>query len=412
MSGLIVDQAPPTQDPPRQDPSRTVGQAGSDHRSALVDILRGLVIVLMVLDHTRDYFHVQALAFDPTDLSRTNPGLFATRWVTHLCAPTFVFLSGVSIRLQRINGTSGPSLSRYLVTRGLWLLFLEATVVSFGFNMAAPYLFLQVIWAIGVGMIAMAALVRLPPLVSVVAGVAIVGTAYLGVTVDPASLGVWGPVWTLLFIPGLNPVAPGIAVYPALPWFGIMCLGYGVGAVFLEPRAVQTRRLLLGAGAAIAAFVALRSFNIYGDLRPWSVQADPVMTVLSFLNVLKYPPTLQFGLLTLGVSIPIGVLLSRMESAAPVRALAVFGRTALFTYILHIYLVHGSAIVIGWAMGVPPSAFLNFLGDPSRLQAAGWGVSLIAILGLWAVFVGVLYPLASRYDRFKRGNRVWWTRYL
>lgn len=393
-------------------PDDTLPAAPGRERAVLVDRLRGLVIVLMVLDHTRDYFHWQALAFDPTDLTKTTPLLFATRWVTHLCAPTFVFLSGASIRLQQAAGKTGGRLGRFLLARGAWLILLEVTLVSFGFDFAVGFVFLQVIAAIGAGMMAMALVVRLPRWVALALGAVIVAGAWRLARVDPGLGGVAGGLWKLGFVPGLNPFAKGLAVYPLVPWFGVMCLGYAAGDLFrLEARA-RTRALLAVAGTALVAFALLRVPNLWGDFRPWAPQATPALTVASFLNVSKYPPTLQFVLLTLGVSLPLGLLLERAREHAVARALGTYGETPLFTYLLHIYLVHGAALLLGVARGVPASAFLDFLADPSRLVAAHWGVTLPWVYVAWLAIVAALLPLSRRYAVLKRSKRRWWTSYL
>jgi uncharacterized membrane protein len=377
----------------------------------MIDMLRGLVIAIMVLDHVRDYFHVDAFSFDPTNLSRTTAILFATRWITHLCAPTFVFLAGVSIFLQRANGKTGMALSRFLLTRGLWLVILELTVLVFGFNFVWPFAFLQVIWAIGVGMILLSAAVWLPRSVVLALGAAIVAGHGLFGAVNPGALGAWGPLWTLMMKPGAAPFLPGVLLYPAIPWFGIMCLGYGLGHVFLQPSADRQRTLaLLGCGALLL-FVVLRAINGYGDPAPWSVQKDALFTALSFINVSKYPPSLFYVLITLGVSLLLLLGLQRLRGMAA-SVLLVFGRTSLFTYVVHIYVVHTLAMLIGMARGVPASAFVNFLSDPSRLIAAHWGLSLPAVYGLWLSILVMLYPVSRWFADVKRRQRDWWLSYL
>ena len=201
-------------------------------RLDMVDLLRGFVIALMVLDHTRDYFHVSAYTFDPTDPQRTHVWLYLTRWVTHLCAPTFVFLAGVSVYLQGANGKSKAALTRFLLTRGAWLIVLELTVISFGLNFALPFVFLQVIWAIGASMIMLAGVIWLPRAAAAVIGVLIVAGHQLLAPITPADVGVLAPLWTLAFEFGPSPIARGFISYPAVPWFGVMCLGYAIGPVF------------------------------------------------------------------------------------------------------------------------------------------------------------------------------------
>jgi uncharacterized membrane protein len=381
-----------------------------------IDMLRGLVIVFMVLDHVRDFFHADAFVFDPSDPTKTTPLLFLTRWVTHLCAPTFVFLAGVSIFLQRANGKTGANLSKFLLTRGLWLIALELTIICFGFNFAMPYVFIQVIWAIGIGMVFMAALVRLAPALILVLGALIVaGHGMLG-GIDATDLGSGAPFWRLAMEPGPAGFARGLVLYPAIPWFGIMCLGYGLGGIFLQ-EPVQRRRsvLMVGAGA-VALFLVLRAVNSYGDPSLWTPQASNVATVLSFFNVSKYPPSLLYVLITLGVSLLLSLALEHLWAPAA-RVLLAFGRTPLATYVLHIYIVHALALAIAVGSGLPASLFIDFLGmnflvGSSRLVAAGWGFNLAVVYVIWIAVLVALYPFSAWLARIKRQRRDWWLSYV
>ena len=376
-----------------------------------IDMLRGLVIALMVLDHVRDFFHTDAFLFDPTDPTRTTPLLYATRWVTHLCAPTFVFLCGVSAYLQRVNGKDPPTLSRFLLTRGVWLVLLEVTIVGFGFNMSLPFLFLQVIWAIGVGMIVLAALVWLPPRVVLGIGVAIVAGHDLLSAIKAADLGALAPVWRLAFQPGLLGAQLGFVAYPAIPWLGVMCLGYGLGHVFVQPADQRRRTVLTLAIGALALFIVLRLLNRYGDPLPWARQSDAVRTLLSFFNVSKYPPSLLYVLVTLAISLTLMRWLERLRGL-PARVLLAYGRTPLFTYVLHIYVVHCAALLVGVANGFPASGFFGFLRDPSRLIAAHWGFGLAVVYLVWLLVLALLYPPARWFAGVKRQRRDWWLSYF
>ena len=278
----------------------------SSPRLASIDALRGLVIVLMALDHARDFFHAGAMTFSPTDLARTTPLLFMTRWVTHLCAPVFSLLAGVGawLRLQR-PGETRASLSRYLVSRGLWLIVLELVVMrvamNFSLSMAYPPLLL-VLWVLGLSMVSLAALVWLPPSVVLGGSLAIIAGHNLLDAIRAADLGQFAGVWRVLHEPGVLPVGGIVAVvgYPLVPWCAVMAAGYGLGPVFAAPVAVRQRRLVSIGLACCAAFLALRLVNGYGDPAPWTVQPSAVSTVLSFLNTTKYPPSLAFLLMTLG----------------------------------------------------------------------------------------------------------------
>jgi uncharacterized membrane protein len=376
-----------------------------------IDALRGLVIVLMVLDHVRDFFHRTAFTADPLALGEAgDPALFMTRWVTHLCAPTFVLLAGVSVWLQKANGKSRPDLSRFLVTRGLWLIVLEVTLVGWGFNFGGGA-FLQVIWAIGASMLALAALIWLPRAVVLALGVLIVVGHQALAPVDPPDLGAAGPLWALAMEFGSTPFRGGFVAYPFAPWLGIMLAGYGLGGLFAMDGPARTRAVLLLAGGLLAAFAVVRALNGYGDPRPWADQSDGLWTGLSFINVGKYPPSLDYVLVTLGVSLALLPVVERLWRPAR-GVLLTFGRTPLFTYLLHVWLAHVLALVVGALMGVPPSAFFNMLGDPSRLLAAGWGFGLAGVYGFWLLTLVLLYPLSRWFEGVKRRRRDCWLGYL
>jgi uncharacterized membrane protein len=375
-----------------------------------IDRLRGLVIVIMMLDHVREFFAADALRFEATDLAQTSPALFLTRWITHLCAPTFVFLAGASVFLQRRGEPDRGRLSRFLLTRGLWLVLLEVTVVGVSLDLA-PFLLLEVIWAVGVGLIALAVLVWAPPRAVLALGVALVAAHQLFLP-PPGMGGAPSPLRSLLLAPGpLAPLAPGFVAYPALPWLGVMCLGYGLGAVFTWPPERRRRALLLGGAAAVAAFLALRVANGYGDPAPWSRQRSGAFTVLSFLKVSKQPPSLDFVLVTLGLSLPLSVAAERLRGPAG-RLLVTLGRVPLFAFVVHLYLAHLLAAAVGAASGVPASAFVGSITDPARLRDAGWGYGLGAVYAWWVLVVLAVWPLAAWYARVKRERPRWWMRYL
>ena len=399
----LVGQAPPASVASKE----TGLTRGGALRLDAIDSLRGLVIILMVLDHVRDYVHATAFVFSPTDLTQTTPLLFMTRWVTHLCAPTFVFLSGVSIYLQSCNGKSPSELSRFLLTRGLWLILLEFTLIGFGFNMGSPIAFMQVIWAIGGSMVLLAALVRLPAIAVLALGAFIViFHPIYSAALQPANPGAW---WIMLMQPGPTSFMPGFVPYPLIPWFGVMCLGYGLGLIFRQPAEQRRRSVLALALSLLAAFVALRGINGYGDPVAWAVQSSGLMTLLSFINVSKYPPSLMYVLATLGTSMLLLLALEKLTGPLQ-RLLLAFGRTPLFTYLLHIYLVHGLAIAIGVIGGIPVSYYLNFLMKFQQGGSQGFGLPVVYIV--WLAIVLMLYPLASWFARVKRQRRDWWLSYI
>lgn len=392
---------------PAEDIERALTRAGAV-RIDVIDLLRGLVIILMVLDHVRDFFHESAFVFDPTDVSRATPMLFATRWVTHLCAPTFLFLSGVSIFLQRANGKNPRALAPFLLKRGLWLIVLEFTVISFGFNFALPYVFAQVIWAIGAGMVVMAALVWLPGCAVLALGAVIVLSHQLLAGIDATDFDSWGFAWQLVMEPGLIGFLPGLTVYPLVPWLGVMCLGYGLGGVFLQDAAQRRRTLLVLGLTAVASFILLRWINAYGDPAPWTSQPTAVSTTLLFLNVSKYPPSLMYVLVTLGIAMLIALVLERL-GPTPQRILLAFGRTPLFTYVAHIYLVHLLAIAVWAIAGHPVTTLVNFLGDPQRHLGVGFSLPLAYLM--WLVMLALLYPAAAWFASVKHRRRDAWLSY-
>lgn len=377
-------------------------------RVETLDLLRGLVVALMVLDHVREYFSAEALQFDPLDVSQTSVGLFATRWITHLCAPTFVFLAGLSAYLQRANGMPAVALRRRLAARGLWLVALEITIIGFAFNFAAQFLFLQVIWAIGIGMIALAGLTFLPRwAIGLVGLLALVGTPYLaaaGAELLPQAL------VHALFSPGPLAPLPGIVAYPALPWLGILALGYAAGPLLAREPDVMRRRATIGGIVLIAVFAALRIGGI-GDARSGGEAPNFILQLLTNIDVTKYPPSLQYACITLGAA---GLLLALLTliPARRLPTLAAFGRAPFFTYILHIYLIHLLALIGGLFVGIPAAAFTHFIENSAALREAGWGFGLLDVYLLWLLVALLLHAPASWFARLKRRRSDWWLSYL
>lgn len=403
-------------DPETLETSEAVGQAARPERIQSVDLLRGLVIVLMVLDHVRDYFQAEAFLFDAADPARSYPALFATRWITHLCAPVFVALAGVSAYLQLQVGKPVYFVRRHLWTRGLWLIFLELTVVSFGFNFGIPVPFLQVIWAIGWSMIALAAILSLPVGAVLAIGLAIVVGHNMLDAISPASFGAWAPAWQFLHDGGLIMVAgkpAGLFAYPLLPWMGVMFVGFGVGRAFLI-EATQRRRLFLQAGAAmLVAFAVLRTLNGYGDPNPWQPRGETARTAMAFMDVEKYPPSLMYLLATLGVALLLTPLLEKLPSWGR-RFLLAFGQVPLFAYLAHLYIVHGLMMLTAAVTRGDPTIAFNYIltvfTAPQTFE--GWGFGLPATYAFWAVCLVLLYPLCRWYGDLKRRRQSWWMYYL
>jgi uncharacterized membrane protein len=370
-----------------------------------IDILRGLVMVLMALDHVRDFF--TNARFDPLDLSQTSTPLFLTRWITHFCAPTFVLLAGVSAYLLS-QRCSRAELSRFLFTRGLWLAVLEVTLMSLVWTFNVRYdhgLFLQVIWAIGVSMMVLAVLVHLSlRAIAMLSVVLICGHNFLD-GVAPHNFGSWAPLWSLLHVPG--PIPHAFVAYPLIPWIAVMSLGYCIGALFqLQPEQRVNRFAWLGA-ASLMAFVVLRATNVYGDPSVWAVQSTTLHTLLSFVNVQKYPPSLHYLLITLGVGF---LLLAAFESARGKfsEKLRTFGRVPLFFYVLHVALAHLVAGVVGYATGFGVALLTaDFMLVPQQ-----WGFGLPVVYLAWALVVATLYPACRWFAAVKRRRTDWWLSYL
>ena len=395
--------------------------AAASRRIDSIDLLRGIVMVIMMLDHTRDFFHWAALRFDPTDLSKASVALFLTRWITHFCAPVFVFLAGTSAGLQLIRGKSRPELTRFLVTRGLWLIFIEVTVIQFAVTFNFDLLggvFVQVIWAIGWSMIFLALVIHLPPAAMAAAGVAMIVFHNAFDTLHPAS---WRPgqplpsighrLWLILHEQGL--VAPFgengpviFVVYPLIPWLGVMAAGCAFAYLWRLDED-RRRRIILTLGLTMtAAFVALRFTNWYGDPHAWSVQKNATYTLLSFLNTTKYPPSLLFLLMTLGPSLVALSLFERTRSAIA-RPLVTFGRVPMFFYILQWLTAHTFALLFTLALGRDAQ---HLYGGGRPAENAGYGLDVTYVA--WIVGVLLLYPLCAWFARVKARRRDWWLSYL
>ncbi|QGM45227.1 DUF1624 domain-containing protein [Methylocystis heyeri] len=383
----------------------------NDNRLPGIDRLRGLVMVLMALDHMRDFFDADALRFRPTDLTHTYRFLFFTRFVTHFCAPTFALLAGVGAYLHGARLGDPRRLSFFLASRGLWLIFLDVFVISPAWAPGSGRVELGTLYAIGCGLLALSALSRLPARIVFAVGAAIVLGHNLLDGIHAEALGAWGPWWRMLHEPGPLPLgASGSVLYPALPWIGVVALGYGIGPLFHQP--IRRRdRVLCGAGlASLAAFVLLRSGNFYGDPASWTFQHEPMFTLLSFLNVTKYPPSLLYLLITLGCAALALPALERLPGRAG-GALATFGRTPLFFYVLHIYIGLAAAMALALAQGYSFADIAKYLniGEPPPEFGAGLGGAYVA----WALVVAALYPPCRWFADLKRRRKDWqWLSYL
>ena len=385
-------------------------------RVASIDLVRGVVMILMALDHVRDLLHISSLTQSPTDLTTTTPALFFSRWITHLCAPTFVFLSGASVWLSSQRSGKTYSMRHFLIKRGLWLILLEFTVVNFAlwFDVQFRLLMLQVIAAIGAGFIVLAALLRVSPRAIGLVSTVILATHNLLLFVPAFDSTLVEVVRNFLFTPGALQLSSSFTLfvaYPLVPWIAIMLLGYSLGWVF-EKSAVEQNKiwLILGMGFLVS-FLGLRLLNEYGDPLPWRVEKNTVLTVLSFLNVTKYPPSLLFVHLVLGILFVLLRSVGKWPEALR-QLLSVYGRVPLFYYLLHLYLIRLSVFVMVFSQGYHWRD-LQFGPFQFGRPVAGSGLELPGVLLIWVILVVLLYPLCRWYDNYKKANvGVWWVRYL
>ena len=378
-----------------------------------VDILRGIVMVIMALDHVRDFFHHDSQLFSPEDLTKTSAVLFFTRWITHFCAPVFVFLAGTGSYLATRRGMSRAAVSQFVLTRGLWLVVVEMTLVLFGatFNLSYQFVVWQVIWAIGWSMVALSVLVFLPWRILLAFSVVMIAGHNALDGIRSSQLGSVGWIWKILHEGFAVINLPGgimaFSVYPLIPWIGVMSAGFCFGRLFdLDPDKRRTVMLQLGL-LLTAAFVVLRVFNMYGDPSPWSSQPGAMMTALSFLRTSKYPPSLLFLLMTLGPAIATLSVMDRIN-VSDRNPLLAFGRVPLFYYVLHWYLLHLAAIGFAWMrygridfmFALPPAVSPLPTGYPQDYGYALWVVYLV-----WAVIVAALYPLCRWFADVKAKKR-------
>lgn len=395
-------------------------QIESKSRIQSIDTIRGLIMIIMALDHVRDFFHLTAFTADPVEPTTTTPILFFTRWITHYCAPSFLLLSGISAYLTG-RKKSHAVLSSFLAKRGLWLVFVEIVVVTFALSFDATYkvIFLQVIWALGTSMLILALLVRIAS-VRVIFGIGLLlifGHNLLdGIQLTPNSTGdvLLNVFFTAAgkFYPvgGANTVA---VLYVILPWTGLMLVGYGLGSLYekdFDP--AKRKKLLLNLGLiGTALFFMLRGLNGYGDPAPWAMQKETWRTVLSFFNVTKYPPSLLFTLMTQGPLLLLLAYADQIENRFT-RFLSIYGKVPFFYYILHFYLIHtvSALVVLGsgytWLEATDPKLFFQF-------RPFDFGYSLPYVYLIWLAVVILLYMPCRWFGTYKtQRKKKWWLSYL
>lgn len=386
-----------------------------------IDILRGIIMVIMALDHVRDFFHINANTDDPLNLVTTTPMLFFTRWMTHFCAPVFVFLSGTSIYLQSLRKTK-KELSAFLIKRGLWLIFTEVAIISLAisFNPFYNFIFLQVIWAIGISMVIVGGLIHLPFKLILTLGLVIVLSHNL-LDIPESAPGFKAGFWWDLLHHGffaVYPFAPNHVVaiiYPFVPWLGLMLLGYCSGTFFTPNYSSEQRRKILTqiGTAVILFFIAVRFINVYGDPFAWSVQPNGLYTFLSFIKVNKYPPSLLYMCMTIGSALLFLALIEKVKNGIT-DVFRTYGRTALFYYVLHFYLAHLLCAIFFFIKGHSLQDAMNAMQNlPFLFNIPGEGYSLRIVYLVWAFVVIFLYPFCKWYDEHKTNHKEkWWLSYL
>jgi uncharacterized membrane protein len=378
-----------------------------------IDIARGLVMVFMALDHTRDFLDSWSRTNSPTNLAVTTPLLFFTRWITHFCAPAFVFLAGTSIAIQLNRSNDRSATRQWVLRRGLILIAIEFTIMNFGFSFDPKFrvLIFEVIGTIGAGMILLSFLSRL----SIRWLLPITAIIFFGhdllplpppMAMSAPNSSVALPILrALAWSPGNFQVTPHllfIIAYPILPWLGIMLTGF-ITARWFERPVPERKRLFLRTGLiALGLFIILRLINSYGDPDTWSVQISPLLTILSFLNVTKYPPSLAFSLLTLGGLFLILAAAEQRDNSLS-RILIVFGRVPLFYFVVHFYLIHVLVIIVAATQGhnLTKISFGAFQFGP---PATAGSLPTWRIYPIWIAVVAVMYPLSRRYGRYKASH--------
>lgn len=401
--------------------AQSLAVPGPGSRVVSVDFMRGLAMVVMAIDHARDY--LTNIPYAPEDVAHTNPALFFTRWVTHFCAPLFFFLAGTGAFLLRRKTGSVGAVSRFLFSRGLWLVLLEFTIIEYAWT----FVFWQmggVIWALGCCMALLALLVWLPEKVTLVLGLALVVFHDLFDRVTPAQLGRFDWLWSALHRKGLVPHTHFFVLFPLIPLLGVMALGYVFGKVFDKPAEARARIMLWLGAAATGAFLVLRAFNAYGNPAAgvarnspgeWHVQSTVAMSIVSFLDLEKYPPSLQFLLMTLGPALILMAFVERNAGSKTYERLwkpiVVFGQVPLFFYILHLFAIHLAAIGLA-QLSSQPVAWLwrgaFWMNEPPD----GYGHGLPAVYLTWLLVIVVLYFPCAWFARYRREHKSWWLSYL
>ncbi len=383
-------------------------------RIETIDLLKGLVMVIMALDHVRDYFHYSAFFFDPTDPLQTTFPIYFTRFITNFCAPAFSFLAGLSAFMVG-KRKSKKELSVFLLKRGIWLVFAEIVILNFGwfFDIHYKWIVLQVIWVLGICMILLAALIHLPlKYLLIFSCVLIFGHNLLNSVHFDGSM-LWSSLHEYHFFPTI--VNHRIAfAYAIIPWVAVMSLGYYFGSFYdsaIEPK--ERKKIFNTIGiASWALLLVLRFTNVYGNLLPWKDYGNFSQNLFSFLNFTKYPPSLNFLLLTIGATL---LFLANTENLKGriVNFFCVFGRVPFFYYIIHIYLIHLIALLFAQLTGFGWESMILKTAVWKTPELKGYGFSLPWVYLIWICLIALLYPLCKKFDHYKQNNKdKWWLSYL
>jgi len=402
--------------PPKIATIRSDGQKA--FRIQSIDLLRGLVMIIMALDHTRDFFHITAWTDDPLNLQTTTPLLFLTRWITHFCAPVFVFLAGSSIYFQALR-KSKKQLSLFLLSRGLWLVLIEVVIINFAFSFDISYGFigLQTIWSIGISMIVMAAVIWLPfPLILALGSLIVLGHNSLDFY-EAKHTGQYDFFYSLLHRQQGFPIDEQrqlVILYPFLSWAGLMVMGFCFGKLFLHYEGAARRKMLLWLGfGVIALFIVIRVIDFYGDPGRWQQQSSLLYTLFDFIDVQKYPPSLLYMCMTIGPAI---LFLAATEGAANrlSKFITVYGRVPFFYYILHFFLIHILSGIFFLASGNTMADALKAAGkfQLPLFIIPGKGYDLWVVYIVWLAVIFLLYPVCNWFSKYKQTHKQWWLSYL
>jgi uncharacterized membrane protein len=383
-----------------------------------IDLLRGAIMIVMALDHVRDYFHKSAFLYSPTDLTQTSIPIFFTRFITHYCAPVFVFLAGISAYLSGTRKSKGE-LSLFLFKRGVWLLIAEVTITTLAwtFNPSYHFIFLQIIFVFGISMIALSGLVFLDRRLILMIGILITAGHNLFDKVHVSGDGAFAFIWSVLhdaryFTYGYFTVRTH---FPVLPWIGILAIGYYMGGLYISGYdAIKRKKILIALGAgAIVLFILLRLINSYGDPAHWSIQKNASFSFLSFLNVSKYPPSLLYMLITLGPALIFLGLTENLRNSFTEK-IQVFGRVPMFYYLLHLYVIHILAIIAAVISGHKWTNMILRNRVNATPELTGYGFNLVTVYIIWIGVIIILYPFCKWFGRYKtlHQGQYWWLSYL